>query len=326
MISITPNGIDHYSSRLAIGWLGIGESNVIRAPTKDFKYDIKKLSNLMYTLSQQGKKIISLVAYAGDSRSMTCDDFFKLRELCDTYNTWFHVDGCHGTQLLFSEKLKIKIKGIELADSVTLDPHKVLNVPYAISILMLKDPSHIKKIQRIEDIITGEEHSFGQITPFFGSRSFLSLKLYFLFKNLGKSGLAKVIERRNKIAYMLANKISHREEFILINPQVDINSVIFMYSPRQLKKIKKVNSTRYLEISNKLNTYIHNQLLNDDKIWLHNFQISDLANSLQLGREKIIRPLRFMSGNPLVTEQHLDHMLDSVDKCGKKILEEIWQI
>lgn len=322
IVSIIPNGIDHYSTRLSMGWLGLGENSIIHAPTEHFKYDIAKLSSIMHELHKQGKKIMSLTAYAGDSRSMTCDDFVRLRELCDTYNTWFHVDGCHGTQLLFSEKLKSKVRGIELADSVTLDPHKVLNVPYVASILILRNPSNIMKIQRPEDIITGEDHSFGQITPFFGSRSFLSLKLYLLIKNLGKSGLGAIIECRHETARLLASKIIQNKNFTLINPKVDINSVIFLYNPEDMQALKNTDANLYLKKLNKLNAQIHTKLLNDGKIWLHNFNIPDLSNALELGSNQIIRPLRYMSGNPLVTEQHLDEMLAYVEEYGSKILKE----
>ena len=320
VVAIVPNGIDHYSSRLSMGWLGLGEKNVIKAPTKNFKYDIQSLSSIMSSLHDGGKKIISLTAYAGDSRSMTCDNFLPLRKLCDKYGTWLHVDGCHGTQLLFSEKLKEKTLGIELADSVTLDPHKVLNVPYVVSILLLKDPSKIKKIQRPEDIITGESHSFGQVTPFFGSRNFSSLKLYFLIKNLGKSGLGIMIEQRHEMACLLAEKILLHEEFTLINPKVDMNSVIFMYTPKTMDKLKLRDAKDYLHKLNNLNTNIHHRLLDNGEIWLHNFSIQDLSNTIHLGSDKIIRPLRFMSGNPLLNELHLDEMLKLVEEYGRNLL------
>lgn len=72
---------------------------------------------------------------------------------------------------------------------------------------MLRDTKNLRLCHRPEDIITGEEHSFGQITPFFGSRSFASLKLYFFIKNLGLNGISEMIDRRHEMACILANKI-----------------------------------------------------------------------------------------------------------------------
>jgi L-2,4-diaminobutyrate decarboxylase len=321
-VCIVPGGIEHYSSRIGLGWLGLGEKNVIKAPTINFKYDLCELSILMENLHSKNIKIISLVAYAGDSRSMTIDDFIEIRKLCDKYNTWMHVDGCHGTQLLFSTKLKGLLQGIELADSVTFDPHKVLNIPYTLSVLLLKNLEHMKFVQRPEDIITGEEHSFGQVTPFFGSKAFYSLKLYLLMKNLGVNGIGEMIEKRISIAKLLAKKISDSDDFILLNPIVNINSVIFMFCPKSLLALIK---DKKIEISqlNELNTLIQKQNLESGKVWLHNFAIPDSANVLGLGATIILRPLRFMSGNPLVVEAHLDIMLEKIRETGKKILGEM---
>ena len=68
---------------------------------------------------------------------------------------------------------------------------QVLCIPYVCSVIVLRDPG--KLIARPEDIITGEAHSFGQVTPFFGSRAFLSIKLYFLIKHLGLSGIGESV-------------------------------------------------------------------------------------------------------------------------------------
>lgn len=83
--------------------------------------------------------------------------------------------------------MKHKIKGIENFDSVTTDPHKVFNLPYVISALLIRDPKNIRKVMSLSDLIMQEPFSFGQVTPFIGSKSRLSLKLRFFIKNLGKN-------------------------------------------------------------------------------------------------------------------------------------------
>ncbi len=319
IVSIVPNGIDHYSSRLAMGWLGLGESNVIKAPTKNFKYDLPELEKLLDDLDKNGKKVMSLIAYAGDSRSMTCDNFFELRKLCDKYGIWFHVDGCHGTQLLFSDTLRSKLNGVNLADSITFDPHKVMNVPYVISILLVKDQKKLSLIQRPEDIITGESHSFGQFTPLFGTRAFLSLKLYMLFKHIGVKALGQMIDRRHEMALLLGEKIEANEKLILVNKKIDINSVVFMYLPEAFRGSSGAMLQSQIDFMNSINQKIQETLLKTGKVWLHNFLIPDLGNVCGAGEKAILRPLRFMSGNPLITESHIDEMLNLVVEFGSKI-------
>lgn len=321
-VVIVPQSIDHYSARLSIGWLGLGENNVVRVPTKNFRYDLDKLKKIMSDLKSERKRIISLTAYAGDSRSMTCDKFIELRKLCDEYNTWFHVDGCHGTQLFFSEKLRKKLVGIEYADSITFDPHKVMNIPYVISVLLVKDTENLKLIQRPEDIITGEEHSFGQITPFFGSRPFNALKLYMLLKNMGVNGLSKVIEDRCSLANTLGKKIKESNDFVLINTDININSVIFMYCPKEIFSLAKQDDGVIHKI-NLINTKIQNEVFSNGEVWLHNFNIPDSSNVFGHGTSTILRPLRFMGGNPIIEEEHLDIMLKKVKAHGEKLLDEL---
>ena len=98
----------------------------------DLKEQIKKIK-------KSGGEILAVSAYAGDSRTMQNDNFEEIHKICESNNIWFHIDACHGSALLFSNKLKHKLKGIELADSVTLDPHKVLMVPYPNSIVLFKN-------------------------------------------------------------------------------------------------------------------------------------------------------------------------------------------
>ena len=104
----------------------------------------------------------------------------------DAPSIWLHADACHGFSLGFSDTLKHKIKGIERFNSITTDPHKVMNSPYTISALLVRDPAVMKTISSTSDLIMQEDFAFGQITPFLGSRPWMSLKLWFVMKNLGR--------------------------------------------------------------------------------------------------------------------------------------------
>ncbi|XP_037041037.1 uncharacterized protein LOC119077829 [Bradysia coprophila] len=329
MVVIVPEGIDHYSSRLSVGWIGIGESNVIKAPTLNFAYDLNKLSSLLKKITNDGAKVIMLVCYAGDSRSMTFDNFIQLRKICDEYGIWLHCDGCQGTQLVFSRRLRQeKLKGIELSDSITMDPHKILNIPYSISVLLIKDRQHLELIRRPEDIITGEEHSFGQLTPFFGSRNFMSLKLYFLIKNLGLDGLDEVIERRCHMANVVSAEIGKVSQLLQINDKIELNSVIFMYFPRaiarQLPSMGSLKDKRAIvSVMNDINVSIQDKLFAAGDIWLHTFLIPDLSNALQFSDDEPradLRPLRFMSGNPILSTKHISLMISRVVAEGDALL------
>lgn len=92
---------------------------------------------------------MSVVAYVGDSRSMTIDNLMEIHRIVKETdeNIWLHADACHGFSLGFSEKLKSRISGIELFDSISTDPHKVLAVPNQSGEMFLGYETNIQKKQ-----------------------------------------------------------------------------------------------------------------------------------------------------------------------------------
>lgn len=303
---IVPKGIGHYSVKSAQMWIGCG-NNLVEVETDNFRYNLKELEE---AIIKYREKIMCVVAYAGDSRTMTIDKFREIHDIVRTYDEriWLHADACHGFCLGFSDKLRDRIDGLNLFDSVTVDPHKVLLVPYTISALLVKQKDAFKKVTSLSDLIMQEQYAFGQITPFIGSKPWQSLKLWFAMKNLGKNGLGELIERRHAVAKLLEKKLQANANFIVIN-DVQINSVAFLYvGCLQGTDIEKINE---------INRIIHDRLQEEGKFHLHQFSIPDSGN---IERGKIIYPLRFMSGNPNICEEDLDAMIEHVLSIGASLL------
>ena len=306
---IIPKGIGHYSIRSSLMWIGCGD-NVIEVETENFKYDLKALKK---TLVANKGKVMCVVCYAGDSRTMTIDNFKEVHDLVKKIdkNIWLHADACHGFSLAFSKKLKNKISGIELFDSISTDPHKVLEIPYCISALLIKKPEKFKLITSTSDLIMQEDFAFGQITPFIGSKSWISLKIWFMMKNMGVRKIGEIIERRHKMAIWLKDEIIKSKEFILLN-DVSINSVVFMYVGDK----EKIDNTKIDEL-NEMNLKIYNYLLNEGKYYLHKFTIPDNLGVIK--KDAILVPLRYMSGNDNISKKNIKSMLNHVIDVSKKI-------
>lgn len=304
---IVPKGIGHYSIKSGQMWVGCG-NRLIEVETNNFRYDLDDLKD---KLEKNRGRIMSLVAYAGDSRTMTVDNFQAIAKLVRSIDPtiWLHADACHGFSLGFSKKLKEKIKGIEEFDSITMDPHKVLATPYVISALLVKDPQKLKTITSLSDLIMQEKFAFGQITPFFGSRSWQSLKLWFLMKNLGKDGLDELIQKRHDLAVYLSDRLKSDSDFVVLN-EVEINSVAFMYvGALNIDGVEKLNA---------INKKIHELIIEKGKYHLHQFSIPD-AGKIKKG--EIIYPQRYMCGNPNTTKKDILEMIEYVRKLGKETYE-----
>jgi len=312
-----PEGIGHYTSKAALAWLGIGTDNIVEVKTtKDFTIDrndlIKKIEK-----NKKNSTPFAIIAYAGDSRTMAIDNFIELSKIAKKYNVWLHIDACHGASLCFSNKLKYKVKGIELADSVTIDPHKVLFIPYPSSYLLIKDPLKFKAVAGVSDLITKERYSFGQVTPFLGSRPFNSLKLWFLIKNLGKKEIGKLIEKRHDMAKYFALLIEKTSDFYLMN-NVIINSVAYIYLPEELKlKLERNPSQAIINKINDLNLRIQKRIFKEGKFYIHTFKLNDFKNVLGGGNEKIYQMQRLMLGNPLTTKYDLQDLLKYSQRIAK---------
>lgn len=309
---LIPKGIGHYSIKSSLMWLGCGD-NIVEVETDNFRYD---LNDLKKKLSENEGKVMAVVVYAGDSRTMTIENLKEVHDIVKSFdkNIWLHVDGCHGFSLAFSKKLRKRIEGIELYDSISTDPHKVLCIPYCISALLVKNPESLKLITSTSDLIMQEDFAFGQVTPFIGSKSWVSLKLWFSIKTLGIDGYAKIIERRVENAEYLKDLVEESKEFVLLN-DVNINSVVFMYVEDKDKLKEKT-----VEELNKINLDIYNKLLEKGDYYLHKFTIPD--NKGVVSKDSVLIPLRYMSGNDNLTKEDLKEMLSYIINVAKEVTNE----
>ena len=91
-----------------------------------------------------------MVAVAGETNTGSIDDLRGLAELCrGTAGLWLHVDACFGGFFGLTERGRRVLRGIEHADSVALDPHKALQVPYGVGMLMVRDESTLQRAFRM---------------------------------------------------------------------------------------------------------------------------------------------------------------------------------
>lgn len=304
---LIPKGIGHYSIRSSSMWLGCGD-NIVEVETNNFRYNLDALKK---ALEDNKGKIMCVVSYVGDSRTMTIENLKEVHRIVKEFdeNIWLHADACHGFSLAFSEKLKDKIDGIQLFDSVSTDPHKVLAIPYCVSALLVKDPEKFKLVTSTSDLIMQEDFAWGQVTPFIGSKSWVSLKIWFIMNNMGVKKIGEMIEKRHDTALKFAEIIKSSTDFVLLN-DVNINSVVFMYT--------NGNENYSLDELNNLNLKIQNKMLNDGKYYLHKFSLPDDNGIIEKG--SLLYPLRYMSGNDNISTKDLEEILNYIRKISKEFL------
>lgn len=304
---VVPRGIGHYSVKSALTWIGVG-AQVIEAETRGCRYD---LAALRRTLRQHADEVMAVVTYAGDSRTQTIDDLRGVHDVVRAADEaiWLHADACWGLICAFSDQLRPKIDGIVGYDSVTVDPHKVMAVPYSLSALLVQDPANLRLVSSYSDLIMQEDFAFGQVTPFIGTKGWLSLKLWIMMRTHGRAGLARMAEQRVDTARRFAELVDAQPRLVRLH-EPDLAAVAFVYLPGDVD-VAEADVDRI----NAANQWIHQQMLDEGRWHLHQFSIPDDLGRVRQGT--VLYPLRFVAGNPQVTEGHLTAVIDYVLALGR---------
>jgi L-2,4-diaminobutyrate decarboxylase len=308
---VVPRGIGHYSVKGALTWIGVG-SQLIEVDTAGYRYDLRALER---ALRAHAGRIMAVVAYAGDSRTQTIDDLRGVHDVVRAVDEriWLHADACWGLLCAFSDQLRHKIDGIAGYDSVTVDPHKVLAVPYSLSALLVRAPASLRAISSYSDLIMQEDFAFGQVSPFIGTKGWLSLKLWMLMRTHGRAGLAAMAEQRVAAARRFAGLVdAHARLRRLHDP--DLLAVTFMYLPAEIHLADVGRSD--MERINRANRWIHDRMLAEGSWHLHQFSVPDDGGALRRGA--LLHPLRFMAANPRIAEHHMTGVLDYVVSLGRQ--------
>lgn len=295
---VIPADISHYSIKSGLMWLGCG-NNFLEVKTNHGRYDI---DNLRSVVSKNHNHIMAVIAYAGDSKTMTIEHLKDVHNIVKSIDSkiWLHVDACNGFCLAFSDSLKYKLDGINLYDSISLDPHKMMMVPYTASLLLLKDPKSLQCVQTYYDFIMSGDTDLGVTTPFIGSKAFISLKIWSMMQSYGKEGLASYVEARYEKTQYFKNKIVASGIFKVLN-SVDAFAVVFVCCPDSYMDISTLNT---------INLHLHQLMIDKYKLFFHCFRHKDLTGEISMDEE--LNVLRFFSGNPGITYEDIDSMIYSL--------------
>jgi L-2,4-diaminobutyrate decarboxylase len=322
----------HFSMRRSLFMLGLGnrdlspgqraeagldEESLCEVASGHFRIDADDLERKIESVHERGEDIMCIFATAGDSRFMAFDDLTRLADIAERHQLWLHVDACEGGQVLFSPQRRHLMAGIDRASSTSLDPHKVLLVPYNISLFFLRDPQWLTYFSGDPtSLISQDEMSLGSYTPGVNSKSFISLKLLFMLQHWGWDRLAAEIDRRHELARLAAAWIEEQPALQLINPDVSHNAVAFMYTPEDINDAERLN---------RLNRAIHERLNMGTSFFVHAFPARDDEARVRADRGSIFT-LRMMFGNPLTTWAIVRECLENAVKIGYELATDpLWQ-
>ena len=321
----------HYSICKAGTILGIGEQGVIHIPVQPCinKIDINKLQCIVEKITKEDKivgkptKFVAIIGIAGTTETGNIDDLDSLAEIAQQLGAHFHVDAAWGGGALLMDGAREMMRGIEKADSVTMDAHKLLYVPNSLGICVFKDVEDSRFLYHTSNYIIREGSVDQGRFTIEGSRSFSCLKPWASIKILGKNGYKLIFDHARDLQNTFVEFIERDPLFELMNkPELFI--INYRFIPEELRSLlnelmknSRKNSDRITTINkliNNLNIELHKTIRDHDMSFVSRTRIE----STRYAPRKIV-VLRAITINPNTERYMLKQILNEHRSMGIKL-------
>ncbi|KAF4996240.1 hypothetical protein FGRMN_4596 [Fusarium graminum] len=242
----------HYSVEKSAMICGLGSDSVWPVPVDEvgcMKPDA--LRELVLRAKAEGKTPFYVNSTAGTTVMGSYEPFEEISKICKEFGLWLHIDASWGGPAIFSSKQKHKLNGVQLADSLTVNPHKMMNVPVTCSFLLGPDMNIFNKANStaagyLFHTNDGSDiWDLADLTLQCGRRGD-SLKLALAWIYYGAAGFEKQIDHAFEQAAYLANLVKQSDNFVLVSQDPPpCLQVCFYYAPGQnLSDDKEENTLR----------------------------------------------------------------------------------
>src|SRR5450759_797640 len=226
----------HYSIGRNVKIMGLGNDSIIKVPVDShFRMRTDMLEELKTMAEKKGIKVISVAAGSCSTATGSYDDLETIADFCEKYGLWMHVDGAHGMGVLFSDKYKKRVKGIERADSVVIDFHKMLLVPALNTLVMFRNAerSYETFAQKASYLFQKSQNNVwynSAIRTIECTKSALGIIAYTAMKYYGNNYYKEYINSRYDLARTFAQMVKSDKQYELAT-EPESNIVCFRYAP-----------------------------------------------------------------------------------------------
>jgi aromatic-L-amino-acid decarboxylase len=241
----------HFSVEKSVDILGLGRKSLRKIDTDErFHIRVNLLREAIEKDRSDGRVPFCIVGIAGATSTGVIDPLPELAAIARENDCWFHVDAAYGGGLAFSDNQKKKLKGIELANSVTFDPHKWMFVPFSCGTTLVRDggnvlrdsfdisPEYLSEDRGGSDV-QYDFFRYGQM----GTRRFNALKLWMAFKFMGKRGYAETVERHLELTRHFADRLDELPDFARTG-EIETAVCCFRYLPEHVRALAPEDQDR----------------------------------------------------------------------------------
>jgi putative pyridoxal-dependent aspartate 1-decarboxylase len=332
----------HYSIKKAAHILGLGEKNVINVPVDTHnRIDIDALKRKIRRIKEDDQrkglktKIMAIVGIAGTTETGNIDNLWELGTIARQEGAYFHVDAAWGGAALIVDEYRSLFRGIEQADSVSVDTHKLLYCPMAMGIVVFRNEKDLGLIKQVSQYINRPDSvDTGRFTVE-GSRPFACLKPWASLKIMGRDGYQLLFRQATETTKTFKRILEKSENFEILNhPELFIINYRFLppfLSEKfhewelQKKSLRKGAQIRHLtnrmreinKILNDLNIQLQKSIRQDDTTFVSRTTLESTRY-----RPQRIVVLRAVLINPLISEEILDTIVSTQNRIGLGLMDE----
>ena len=232
----------HSCSQKALELFGMGSDSLRKIPVKsDYTIDLEALQQAIAEDRQAGHRPICVIGSAGTINTGAVDDLNALADLCEREDLWFHVDGAIGAVAVLAENVKPKLVGIERADSVALDLHKWMHIPFEAGCAIIRsEKAHRNTFSLTPEYLAHETRGLAAGHLWFSdyglqlSRQFRALKVWMSIKEHGLDRFGRMIARNVEQAHYFGGLVEQEPSLELMAP-IGMDIVCFRFNPGGLE-------------------------------------------------------------------------------------------
>jgi glutamate/tyrosine decarboxylase-like PLP-dependent enzyme len=286
----------HSSLEKALRLIGIRAENCRKLRSDpDYRLPIKDLAESIQQDRAAGRRPFCVIANAGATNTGAIDPLPELSAVCRQQNLWLHVDGAYGAAAVISQRGRELLKGLELADSLTLDPHKWLFQPFEIGCVLVRNLTQLRETFRVlPEYLKDAQYDLAEFNftdhGLQLTRGFRALKLWMSIKVFGMASFRAAIDRGFDLAEFTEARLHTMPGWEIVTP-AQMAVVCFRYSG--------ADDSAYLRLV---------QNLLEDGI--------ALITSTVLRGQTVLRTCTI---NPRTTETDIERTLDRLDHLAKQL-------
>lgn len=307
----------HYSMGKLGSIMGFGHEQIIKIPCDD-KGSVRPdlLEDTLMRCKDERRMIVALVGVAATTETGAVDDLQALADVAESHRVHFHVDAAWGGPILFSEKHRHMLAGIERADTVTICGHKQLYLPQGMSMVLCRDPKLVRHIRaeahyqaRAESLDLGKHSAEG-------SRPANALYLHASLHLLGHEGFGFLIDQGIRKAQVFAGLVREHPAFELFQ-EPTTNLVVYRYLPADLRGAGNL-SREDEHVVNSINEVLQNRQFTEGETFVSRTALRRLA--APDAPPQVV--LRAVFANPLTTDKDLEQVLEEQVQLANLVLKQ----